>query len=147
MFIDGFFHGDPHPGNILILEDNVVCYLDLGMMGFFDEKFKRDLSEVMLLFVDQDVDGLINQLMYMDILDYDIDTNDFNIFTNFSNTGIGSVHDFNIFTNFGNRNSWKRNCSNSFSSSNISDRRNLSNSDYASIFPNIISLHANDLCN
>ena len=74
LFIDGFFHGDPHPGNIMILEDNVVCYLDMGMMGFFDEKFKRDLSEVMLLFVDQDVDGLINQLMYMDILDYDIDT-------------------------------------------------------------------------
>ena len=74
LFIDGFFHGDPHPGNILILENNVVCYLDLGMMGFFDEKFKRDLSEVVLLFMDQDVDGLINQLMYMDILDYDIDT-------------------------------------------------------------------------
>ncbi|WP_407376561.1 ABC1 kinase family protein [Methanobrevibacter sp.] len=74
LFIDGFFHGDPHPGNILILEDNVLCYLDLGMMGFFDEKFKRELSEVMVLFVDQDVDGLINQLMYMDILDYDIDT-------------------------------------------------------------------------
>ncbi|MBO5152141.1 MAG: AarF/ABC1/UbiB kinase family protein [Methanobrevibacter sp.] len=74
LFIDGFFHGDPHPGNILILENNVVCYLDLGMMGFFDEKFKRDLSEVIILFMDQDVDGLINQLMYMDILDYDIDT-------------------------------------------------------------------------
>ena len=74
LFIDGFFHGDPHPGNVMILEDNVVCYLDLGMMGFFDEEFKRNLSEVMLLFVDQDVDGLINQLMYMDILDYDIDT-------------------------------------------------------------------------
>ena len=74
LFIDGFFHGDPHPGNILILENNVVCYLDLGMMGFFDEKFKRDLSEVVLLFMDQDVDGLINQLMYMDILDYDLDT-------------------------------------------------------------------------
>ena len=74
LFIDGFFHGDPHPGNVMILEDNVVCYLDLGMMGFFDEKFKKDLSEVVLLFMDQDVDGLINQLMYMDILDYDIDT-------------------------------------------------------------------------
>ena len=74
LFIDGFFHGDPHPGNILILEDNVLCYLDLGMMGFFDDKFKRDLSEVVLLFMDQDVDGLINQLMYMDILDYNIDT-------------------------------------------------------------------------
>ena len=74
LFIDGFFHGDPHPGNVMILEDNVVCYLDLGMMGFFDEKFKKDLSEVVLLFMDQDVDGLINQLMYMDILDYDINT-------------------------------------------------------------------------
>ncbi|MDO5859922.1 AarF/ABC1/UbiB kinase family protein [Methanobrevibacter sp.] len=74
LFIDGFFHGDPHPGNIMILENNVVCYLDLGMMGFFDEEFKRNLSELMLLFVDQDVDGLINQLMYMDILDYDIET-------------------------------------------------------------------------
>ena len=74
LFIDGFFHGDPHPGNMMILEDNVICYLDEGMMGFFDEEFKRNLSEVMLLFVDQDVDGLINQLMYMEILDYDIDT-------------------------------------------------------------------------
>ena len=52
LFIDGFFHGDPHPGNVMILEDNVVCYLDLGMMGFFDEKFKKDLSEVVLLFMD-----------------------------------------------------------------------------------------------
>jgi ubiquinone biosynthesis protein len=74
LFIDGFFHGDPHPGNIMILENNVLCYLDLGMMGFFDEEFKKNLSELLILFVDQDVDGLINQLMYMDILDYDIDT-------------------------------------------------------------------------
>ena len=74
LFIDGFFHGDPHPGNIMILENNVLCYLDLGMMGFFDEEFKKNLSELMILFVDQDVDGLINQLMYMDILDYDIET-------------------------------------------------------------------------
>ena len=74
LFIDGFFHGDPHPGNILILEDNVLCYLDEGMMGSFDDEFKRNLCEAILLLVDQDVDGLINQLMYMDILDYDVDT-------------------------------------------------------------------------
>ena len=74
LFIDGFFHGDPHPGNIMILDNNVICYLDEGMMGTFDQDFKRNLSEVMLLFVDQDVDGLIDQLMYMEILDYDIDT-------------------------------------------------------------------------
>ena len=43
LFLDGFFHGDPHPGNIMILENNVLCYLDLGMMGTFDEEFKRQL--------------------------------------------------------------------------------------------------------
>ena len=45
LFIDGFFHGDPHPGNIMILENNVICYLDLGMMGIFDEDFKRNLLQ------------------------------------------------------------------------------------------------------
>ena len=74
LFIHGFFHGDPHPGNIIILENNTVCYIDLGMMGNFDEDFKRNLSELMILFMDQDIDGLINQLMYMDILNYDMDT-------------------------------------------------------------------------
>ena len=58
----------------MILPENVLCYLELGMMGFFDEEFKKNLAELMILFVDQDVDGLINQLMYMDILDYDIET-------------------------------------------------------------------------
>lgn len=33
ILIDGFFHADPHPGNIMILPGNVVCYLDFGMMG------------------------------------------------------------------------------------------------------------------
>ena len=67
-------HRDIKPQNIMILDNNVVCYLDEGMMGFFDEDFKRNLSELMIVFVDQDVDGVINQLMYMDILDYNIDT-------------------------------------------------------------------------
>jgi len=33
LLLDGFFHADPHPGNLYVLEDNVVCYLDFGMMG------------------------------------------------------------------------------------------------------------------
>lgn len=34
LMIDGFFHGDPHPGNILVnLETGELCYIDLGMVG------------------------------------------------------------------------------------------------------------------
>jgi ubiquinone biosynthesis protein len=74
IFIDGFFHGDPHPGNLMILEENVVCYLDLGMVGVLNEDFKRDLAELLILFSDKDIDGLINQFIYMDILDDSVDT-------------------------------------------------------------------------
>ncbi|MBW2207326.1 MAG: AarF/ABC1/UbiB kinase family protein [Deltaproteobacteria bacterium] len=33
VFVYGFFHADPHPGNIFILPNNIICYLDFGMMG------------------------------------------------------------------------------------------------------------------
>ncbi|TVQ22327.1 MAG: AarF/ABC1/UbiB kinase family protein [Spirochaetaceae bacterium] len=33
VFVHGFFHADPHPGNVMILPGNVVCFVDYGMMG------------------------------------------------------------------------------------------------------------------
>ena len=36
IFVHGFFHADPHPGNIQIMEDGRICFLDFGMMGFLD---------------------------------------------------------------------------------------------------------------
>jgi ubiquinone biosynthesis protein len=36
IFVHGFFHADPHPGNVQILPDGRVCFLDFGMMGFLD---------------------------------------------------------------------------------------------------------------
>lgn len=33
IFEFGFFHGDPHPGNIFVLHDNRICFIDFGMMG------------------------------------------------------------------------------------------------------------------
>ncbi|MFO7849451.1 MAG: AarF/UbiB family protein [Spirochaetia bacterium] len=32
LFIKGFFHADPHPGNFLVVEGNIVCYIDFGMV-------------------------------------------------------------------------------------------------------------------
>ncbi|WP_419656701.1 UbiB3: predicted ubiquinone biosynthesis protein [Desulfosarcina variabilis str. Montpellier] len=36
IFQHGFFHADPHPGNLFVLTDNVICLLDFGMMGTVD---------------------------------------------------------------------------------------------------------------
>lgn len=36
IFVHGFFHADPHPGNVQVLTDGRICFLDFGMMGFLD---------------------------------------------------------------------------------------------------------------
>jgi len=43
LYKDGFFHADLHPGNLLILPDTRVGFIDLGMVGRFNEELKRTL--------------------------------------------------------------------------------------------------------
>ena len=75
IFLDGFFHADPHPGNIFITDDNAICFIDFGMMGVLDDEFRQDLAELMINFSDHNIDGLINQLIRMDILNEKTDIN------------------------------------------------------------------------
>ena len=43
LYVDGFFHGDPHPGNMLIVGRSKICLLDLGMIGVFSESVRRNM--------------------------------------------------------------------------------------------------------
>ncbi len=54
IFIDGFFHADPHPGNILVLPGNVICFLDFGMMGNVNPRQQDELNDIMLGMVQRD---------------------------------------------------------------------------------------------
>jgi ubiquinone biosynthesis protein len=60
IFEHNFFHGDPHPGNIFILPDNVLCFLDYGMMGRIDEETKNGLASLVKAFIDKDVSETVN---------------------------------------------------------------------------------------
>jgi ubiquinone biosynthesis protein len=46
VFVHGFFHADPHPGNIHILPGNVICFLDFGMMGFLDQNTREVFADL-----------------------------------------------------------------------------------------------------
>ena len=48
IFVHGFFHADPHPGNIFILPDDVICFLDFGMMGRLSRQNREDFADLIL---------------------------------------------------------------------------------------------------
>lgn len=46
LFVHGFFHADPHPGNVFVLPDNVICLLDFGMMGRLDRYGRESFADL-----------------------------------------------------------------------------------------------------
>ncbi|MCK5286513.1 MAG: hypothetical protein KAJ59_01745 [Thermodesulfovibrionia bacterium] len=58
VFTDGFFHADPHPGNILILEDGKLCFHDFGMMGYLSPDMRENLADWFLAFIDKNFDAI-----------------------------------------------------------------------------------------
>ncbi|MCK5802350.1 MAG: AarF/ABC1/UbiB kinase family protein [Lentisphaeria bacterium] len=47
VFTHGFFHADPHPGNLYVLDGPIICYLDFGMMGRITRGERQDLAELL----------------------------------------------------------------------------------------------------
>jgi ubiquinone biosynthesis protein len=67
IFVNGFFHADPHPGNILILPDNVICYLDFGMMGRIDLRSRETCADLILAVTRRDEVKATNSLLKLTI--------------------------------------------------------------------------------
>ena len=54
IFEHGFYHADPHPGNILVQPGNVICLLDYGMVGVLPNRQREQLSNLVLGLVERD---------------------------------------------------------------------------------------------
>ncbi len=77
VLIDGFFHADPHPGNLFVTRDVKLCYIDFGMMGIVDDEFKSNFAQLLLLLLNGNSRHLINQLLYMKIITQEQNTDEF----------------------------------------------------------------------
>ena len=62
IFVDGFFHADPHAGNILVKENNVICFLDLGMAGMLTPATRRRLSLIIVGIVRREPEQVVRVL-------------------------------------------------------------------------------------
>ncbi len=47
IFIDGFFHGDPHAGNIMLVDKNTIAYLDFGIVGYLSEDLRAWIFDIL----------------------------------------------------------------------------------------------------
>lgn len=66
IFTDGFFHGDPHPGNIII-RDGKINFIDFGIVGTFSNSLKDALNEVILSIAFKDIEKMISALLNIGI--------------------------------------------------------------------------------
>ena len=77
VFEYGFFHGDPHPGNIFVVSSNCISYIDFGMVGIVDSKTLNFLNHMAIAISKKNIDRVIHLLIDMNILNSDIDTSSF----------------------------------------------------------------------
>jgi ubiquinone biosynthesis protein len=62
IFVDGFFHADPHPGNIFILPDNTVAFVDFGIVGRLDEDSRDAIVSLLIAVSMKNTRGIIKAL-------------------------------------------------------------------------------------
>jgi len=59
IFTHGFFHADPHPGNIILLPANVIGLIDFGMVGRIDDRLREQIEDMLMAIVQHDVPYLV----------------------------------------------------------------------------------------
>ncbi|XP_020583969.1 uncharacterized protein LOC110027043 isoform X2 [Phalaenopsis equestris] len=74
LLVDGFFHADPHPGNLVATADGSLAYFDFGMMGDIPRHYRVGLIKVLVHFVNRDSVGLANDFFSLGFIPDEEDT-------------------------------------------------------------------------
>jgi ubiquinone biosynthesis protein len=80
MLIDGFFHADPHPGNILVMENEIIGFMDFGMMGKIDEESREKYIDLLIAVLEYDSNKILAGMLELGFTSQEtIDTRSFKI--------------------------------------------------------------------
>jgi predicted unusual protein kinase regulating ubiquinone biosynthesis (AarF/ABC1/UbiB family) len=70
---DGFFHADPHPGNLLVMDSGHLAFFDFGMVGRVSPKLQSQMIDAFFHVVSHDVQGLGQDIIDLDFLKPGVD--------------------------------------------------------------------------
>ena len=73
IFRDAFYHADPHPGNLMMLDGGVVGVLDCGMVGRIDEQLREDVENILLAIVQHDAQEMTDIVTRVGSVPVDLD--------------------------------------------------------------------------
>ncbi|UCF87401.1 MAG: AarF/ABC1/UbiB kinase family protein [Nitrospiraceae bacterium] len=70
---DGFFHADPHPGNIFVMSDGRIGLMDFGIVGWLTPDIMETIAGAFLAFINKDFDDLVSQYMELGFIPEEVD--------------------------------------------------------------------------
>lgn len=73
LFVDGFFHGDLHPGNVFILDNERLALIDFGMVGRLVPSRKDKVVDIIWAVLNEDLEGLARVFWELSILTGPVD--------------------------------------------------------------------------
>lgn len=73
IFEDGFFHADPHPGNFLVVSEDVIGVMDFGTVGRITDETRAQVSQLFLALINKDVSELVDRLIEVGIVTEETD--------------------------------------------------------------------------
>ena len=94
---DGFFHADPHPGNLLVMDSGHLAFFDFGMVGRIDPKLQAQMIDAFFHVVGRDVKGLGQDIINLNFLKPGVDPETVrpvveSLFTHYLNLKLGEVN-------------------------------------------------------
>jgi ubiquinone biosynthesis protein len=100
IFEYGFFHADPHPGNLLVLPNRHICYLDFGMMGSILPRDIQIFGKLFLAVTNKDVDKIIIAIQELcnNVLIKDMRALEFDVYEFVEKYYVRDVHDNEMST-------------------------------------------------
>jgi predicted unusual protein kinase regulating ubiquinone biosynthesis (AarF/ABC1/UbiB family) len=94
---DGFFHADPHPGNLLVMDSGHLAFFDFGMVGRITPKLQSQMIDAFFHVVARDVQGLGQDIINLNFLKPGVDPETVrpvveSLFTHYLNLKLGEVN-------------------------------------------------------
>ncbi len=103
ILVDGFYHADPHPGNIIVMKHDVIGFIDFGKCATIDRELAGNIFRLVLFAVDNDVNGLIAHLIRIGFVEETVDMDQFrldltDLFDSYYSTDIRSIDIGSMFS-------------------------------------------------